>query len=284
MDKHHPLLDSVLEWARGAAVVRAVVVTGSLARADGSVDAYSDLDAQVVTHDIEQLTRDDSWLDTLGEVWIRFPLQHDAPYRLVWFAGGRKVDFQFVHVDEIVAMRQSGQLSDEYQRGYYVVLDKDGLYADLPPSPRVFPSPARPSAREVAAVVNEFWFEAIHVAQYIRRREFWVAKYRDWTMKENLLRLIEWRAQAMGDAEINTWLLGKRILRWADADTVAAIPQIWSGWDAAELWRALLLQLELVGRLSGDLHAALGLSYCEAKYLEIERYIRQLYAEDFEAS
>lgn len=280
MEIHHPYLDKVIRWARGAAVVRAVVITGSLARADGSVDEYSDLDAQIITRDIERLTRDDSWLDRLGEVWIRFPLDQEAPYRLVWFAGGVKVDFQFVHVDEIVAMRQSGELSDEYERGYVVALDKDGRFADLPPSPRLFPAPALPSPTEVEAVVNEFWFEAIHVAQFIHRREFWVAKYRDWTMKQDLLRIMEWHARATGDGVVNTWLLGKHIKRWADDETVEAIERIWPRWDAAEMWRALLVQLELFRRLSRELHAALEFDFSEARYVAIERYIRQLCAED----
>ena len=280
MEIRHPYLDKVVRWARGEADIRAVVVTGSLARADGSVDEYSDLDAQIITRDIKRLTRDDSWLDRLGEVWIRFPLQQDAPYRLVWFAGGCKVDFQFIHRNDILAMRESGELSDEYQRGYRVALDKDGLYAELPPSPRVFPPPRPPSAREVAAATNEFWFEAIHVAQFIRRREFWVAKHRDWTMKENLLRLLEWHARATGSGDVNTWLLGKRVLRWADADSVEAIQQIWSGWDAGEMWRALLAQLELFRRLSRELNTALGFDYSETKVLEIEHYIRHLYALD----
>lgn len=283
MQIHHPYLESVIAWARGVGEIRAVVITGSLARADGSVDEYSDLDAQIVTRDIKVLTQDDSWLDTLGEVWIRFPLDPEAPYRLVWFAGGRKVDFQFVGVDEILAMRASGQLSDEYQRGYQVALDKDGLYADLPPSPRRFPSPPPPSQAEVAAVINEFWFEAIHVAQFIRRRELWVAKYRDWTMKADLLRLLEWHARASGDGKVNTRLLGKRILQWAGAESAEAIERIWPRWDAAEMWRALLVQLELFRRLSRELNAALCFDYAEDKHKQIERYIRRLYAEDKEA-
>ncbi len=283
MDLRHPLLEALLEWARGVEVIRAVVITGSLARADGSVDEFSDLDAQIIARDIEDLKRDESWLDALGEVWIRFPLDPAAPYRLVWFAGGCKVDFQFVGPDAILAMSESGVLSDEYQRGYLVALDKDGLCAELPPSPPEIPPPYPPSRREVDAVINEFWFEAIHVAQFIRRRELWVAKYRDWTMKQNLLRLLEWHARATGEGDVNTWLLGKRILQWADADAAEAIERIWPRWDAAEMWRALLIQLALFRRLSRELHAALGIDYAEADHLRIEQYIRELCADDSEA-
>lgn len=283
MDIQHPLLKKAVKWASGEEPIRAVVITGSQARADDSIDEYSDLDIQIITLDIEAYTADDSWLDGLGEVWIRFPLFEDVPYRLVWFADGYKVDFQFMSVDSLRAEIDSGALSDEYQRGYIVALDKDGLYRGLPPSPQVFPAPPAPEADEVLATINEFWFEAIHVAQFIRRREFWVVKHRDWTMKEDLLRLLEWHARAMREGKINTWLLGKRIEQWADDETVRAIREIWTGWDARSLWRGLLTQLALFRRLSLELSAMLGINCHDATQQKIERYIRRLYEEDQDA-
>ena len=283
MDIQHPLLKKAVKWASGEEAIRAVVITGSQARADDSIDEYSDLDIQIITLDIEAYIADDSWLDALGEVWIRFPLFEDVPYRLVWFANGYKVDFQFMSVDSLRAEIDSGALSDEYQRGYIVALDKDGLYRGLPPSPQVFPAPPAPEADEVLATINEFWFEAIHVAQFIRRREFWVVKHRDWTMKEDLLRLLEWHARATRGGKINTWLLGKRIEQWADDETVRAIREIWTGWEARSLWRGLLTQLTLFRRLSLELSAMLGINCHDATQQKIERYIRRLYEEDQDA-
>ena len=276
----HPYIDKLVTWARGEIAIRALVVTGSWARADASVDEFSDLDVQVITRDIDAYTADDSWLDALGEVWIRFPLYQDAPYRLVWFAGGHKIDFQFIGADRIQAEISSGDLSDEYKRGYIVALDKDAIYRDLPQSPRVFPAPPTPSAEEVRATINEFWFEAIHVAQFIRRREFWVVKFRDWTMKQDLLRLLEWQARARREGDVNTWLLGKRIEQWADEEAVHDIREIWTAWDARDLWRGLLIQLALFRRLSSELCAALGISCGDAAHREIERYILRLYEDD----
>ena len=283
MDRRHPIYQPLLTWARGEAAIRAVVVTGSLARGDGSVDQYSDLDAQIITRDIAAYTRDDSWLDGLGKVWIRFPLYEDAPYRLVWFAGGHKVDFQFLDVERVRSEIASGSMSDEYQRGYIVALDKDGMYDSLPPSPRVFPPPPAPSQEEILATINEFWFEALHVAQFIRRREFWVVKWRDWTMKLDLLRMLEWQARATR-ADVNTWLLGKRVQQWTDAASRASIKQIWAAWDAEALWRALLEQVKLFSRLSSETCAALEIAYDDETQREIEAYIRRLWREDQDAS
>ncbi|MDE2749686.1 MAG: aminoglycoside 6-adenylyltransferase [Chloroflexota bacterium] len=273
----HVYLDRARDWARGEDVVRALVLTGSQARADGSTDEFSDLDLQVITAEIKRFTDDDGWLDALGDVWIRFPLRKDAPYRLVWFRGGIKADFQFIDPRQVELMPP---LSDEYQRGYQVIVDKDGLFRALPPSPHIFPQPPPPSAEDLQTAINEFWFEAIHVAQFIRRREFWVVKQRDWTMKTNLLRLLEWHARELGAETVNTWLLGRRIGTWADAESLAAISRIWAGWRAGELWDALIIQLELFGRLSRELARTLNYHYEAETFGEIERYIRRLRRED----
>lgn len=280
---NHPLLPAIIDWARTQDAIRAVVITGSLAREDGSADAFSDLDAQIISTDIARYCEDDSWLDALGEVWIRFPLDKSAPYRLVWFAGGRKVDFQFTHIDNLRAMLDAGRLSDEYLRGYFVALDKDGMFQQLPPSPRIFPQPAAPSPEQVHACLNEFWFEAIHVAQFIRRREFWMVKFRDWTMKTMLLQVLEWHSRATADAPINTWLLGKRMHEWARRDDYAAITRIWAGWDAQQLWRALRIQLDIFAALSDELCAALGYEQPMAAREEIRAYIHALHADDAQA-
>ena len=280
MTDHHSYLAKIVTWAATEDAIRALLITGSRARGDGSVDAYSDLDVEIITSEIRRYTADDSWLDRLGEVWIRFPLDPDAPYRLVWFAAGIKVDFQFVGLDRITSMLRRGELSDEYKRGYLVALDKDGLYEDMPPSPREFPAPRPPRPEEVAATVNEFWFEAIHVAQCIRRREFWVAKHRDWTMKTMLLQMLEWHARAVGGAGVNTWILGKRIQDWAEPESRAAIEQIWTGWGAAESWPGFFVQLDLFRRLTNELTRELGYDCAGATHGKIEAYIRNLYQED----
>ncbi|MDE2949548.1 MAG: aminoglycoside 6-adenylyltransferase [Chloroflexota bacterium] len=276
----HSMLSQVLDWARQEERIRALVLTGSLARGDGSTDQWSDLDAQIIARDYASYIADDTWLDELGEVWIRFPLSQDLPYKLVWFAGGAKVDFQFLRVDAIHEMICSGALSDEYLRGYIVALDKDGLFRDLPPSPQVFLGPDPPSAGQVEAVINEFYFEAIHVAQFIRRREFWVVKFRDWTMKCDLLQMLEWHAHATSDEPVNTWLLGKRIREWTGEETYAAIEEIWSAWDVAALWRGLLRQIKLFRSISRELGDALGFNLDSSAHEQIEAYIRALRASD----
>jgi aminoglycoside 6-adenylyltransferase len=276
MQISHPYLDAILDWARHENAIRALVATGSRARLDDTVDDFSDLDIQIIATDFTRYIEDDSWLDQLGDVWIRFPLHKFVPYRLVWFNGGAKVDFQFLAADEL----NPSYLSDEYKRGYHILLDKDNRFRHLPPSPRVFPQPPLPSVAEFLSTINEFWFEAIHVAQFIRRREFWVVKHRDWTMKTDLLRMLEWHAQITTGDPVNTWLLGRRIALWTDEASYTVVKRLWAGWNATECWDALLQQVDLFQALSQAVAATLRYQHDEEPQRKIQSYIRQLWRED----
>ena len=147
-----PFLDRVVAWAERQPDVRALVLTGSRARPGGPVDDASDYDLEVFTSDRAKYETDE-WMDELGAVWVYLPTTRsdDSRYltRLVVFAGATKVDFSFAPPDVLADMAAAGTLSPLYERGYRMLLDREGLAARLPePSLRPPPAtcPARPSS------------------------------------------------------------------------------------------------------------------------------------------
>ena len=117
----HPKLHRITHWAHQNDDIRALLVTGSLARHDDTTDQFSDLDLQVIARDPKRYTATDNWLHDFDDVWIRHPLNQDLSYRLVWFRGGIKVDFQFLNVDDLYPLIADAALPDEYMRGYHVI-------------------------------------------------------------------------------------------------------------------------------------------------------------------
>lgn len=274
--------ERILEWANAQPGIRAIVVTGSRSRHDGSVDEWSDLDVQLIVNDPGQFTTNHDWIYTIGDVWICFAPENDpaVPNRLVWYRGGKKIDYSFHRVDDVYQQIDTQTLSDEYQRGYEVLLDKDNLFSKLPPSPNRFPPQPAPTQAEFTYAVEQFWFEGIHVGQFLRRREVWVVKFRNWNMKLDLLKMMEWHARVTHTEPVNTWLIGKKIAEWTDAGTWKAIHGIWSGYDVYGNWHALLNLLELFSRLSREVAECLGYDYEAERYEEIHQYLKGLYAGD----
>jgi aminoglycoside 6-adenylyltransferase len=273
-------LNRIIAWAEAQPDIRAVVMTGSRARDDTSVDAVSDYDLELFTRNPSRYESDE-WMAELGEVWVHLPTTSDEHeqylMRLVVFADAVKVDFGFAPLDLLESAAASGTLTPLYERGYRVLLDKDGVAAGLP-APSFRPPRARlPSADEFRGSVEEFWFEASHIPKLLSRNELWVVKMREWTMKLLLLQMIEWHAVAR-DPERDVWHIGTRLQEWASPGIWERLPEAFGGFGSSESLRALLATMSLYRDLALETAQRLGHEYQwradEAVTGYIERYAR----------
>lgn len=167
------LLEVIVAWARSDPNVIALVMTGSRARAGASPDGFADYDLEVIAEDVQALVRDDRWWRAFGTVWVYwFDEKPERPTRLIVYENAQKVDFALHGRERILKQRQ--KLTNLYDRGYRVLVDKEHLTADLPKPAGGFPVKSLPTQDKFTAVVNEFWFEAFHIPRYLVRDELWV--------------------------------------------------------------------------------------------------------------
>lgn len=257
------LLTSIMAWAQATANVRALIMTGSRARGDGRVDEFSDLDIEIIADDPEPLMRDDAWWRAFGRVLVHLPtiIRPRLETRLVFYEGGMKVDFSICGRERVSVMVDAYVLNRLYERGYRVLLDKDGITGRLPAATGSFVPNELPAQAEFDAVVNEFWFEAAHIPRYILRGDLWVVKFRDWTMKQQLLKMLEWHALARSEQPVYVWYIGTHIKDWVDEATRDEMRAIFGAFDAQSSWRALLATTALFRRLAVETAEALGLQY-----------------------
>ena len=188
--------------------IRVVVVTGSTAR--GETHPLSDLDVELYGRDPQPLLPDDSWHWRFGRVVAVEALPNPGwhPTRLLYLTGAKKIDFV---IAPVTALHDAG-----YDRPIAVVVDKDGLATDLPPSRGASGSP--PSPDEFLECVNWFAAAAIMCAKSIMIDDPWMAKVRDWDLKRELLRMIEWDHTLRHGVKHDTWFLGKNMNQWMDAE------------------------------------------------------------------
>jgi aminoglycoside 6-adenylyltransferase len=259
------LLGAVVSWAEQDVRVDGVVQTGSRARGQ-RVDAYSDLDIELICRAPEELAADASWLGEIGDTMVVLALANDEPGGIGWptrlavFAQGRKVDFTLAAHSRIREQVEHG-LIDLYQRGYVVHLDKVGDLAELP-RPTLVPAPATaPTQTEFSAVESEFWFEATQIAVYLARRDLWVVKVREHTMHTRLLQMLEWYAQSGPDGAQFTWHLGHHLHEWLPADLADRALQTFTHTDPDDTLRGLRTAMTLFGKVSATVAARHRLSH-----------------------
>ena len=261
MGEAEHILTSIIRWATREEPIRAVILEGSRA-SQALFDELADFDVSVFTRTHEPYTQDDRWISTIGDVWVYISDKYDwgsetIPTRLVIFKDGIKVDFSFVGVHKLAELANTG----EPNSGYEVLLDKDGCTDQLPkPVFRRRPN-TPPTEKDFLGLVNEFWFEAYHVAKYLKREELWVVKSRDWTTKELLLKMIEWHAQAKHQWDYDTEYMGKHMKSWADESVWQALYRIFARFDRDDSWNGLLASVDLFRQLATEVAERLGFVY-----------------------
>jgi aminoglycoside 6-adenylyltransferase len=271
-DRHAEIIANLLRWAQGGENIRAIVQTGSSSRSPGASDRFSDRDIELICRDPTPLLTDDAWVHAIAPVWVALSLENDPgdfETRLVFFEGARKVDFTIADRSRLDAMIDTGCLDPLYERGYRVLLDKDGLTSGLPAPTGRAPRAPLPTEAEFAATVTEFWFEAAHMPTYLTRDDLWVVKLRDGTMKAMLLRMLEWHALYTSGPEIDVWHIGTKMKRWVDPETWAELHGIFGHFDATDSVRALEATMRLFTRLTHEVADHAGFAVPEA-----ERHIR----------
>jgi aminoglycoside 6-adenylyltransferase len=218
---HAVVLDSVLRWADADSNVRAVVLEGSPARNDASIDAWSDLDLRLYVAEPERLLHTSDWYEQFGEVLVVEALANPGwyPTRLVYYVDG-KIDFMIAPVASLVERERFG-------RQVRVLLDKDALTATIAQGNP--PTVSLPDEATYLVCVNEFYAAALMYARMLVRDEPIKAKYRDWDMKTRLVTMIEWDHVARYGAERGVRPRGGGFRRWADPEVAQELENSWSG-------------------------------------------------------
>jgi aminoglycoside 6-adenylyltransferase len=244
------VLDDVVKWASDDENIRLVVVTGSVARGDAMVDELSDLDVEVYVLDPILLIEQRDWYQRFGVVLVVEDLEDPDwhPTRLVYYVDG-KIDF-------MIGAVEAARRGVDYDRPYNVLVDKDDLAEHL--SLTSEPQPP-PTADELHTCVNWFYAAGLMCAKCIVRDEPWMAKFRDWDLKTELLKMVVWDHKARYGWNYDTWHNGGHMHDWMDADIIEALTSCWAGFSPDDIQRGLAASVALFDELSARTATTLGL-------------------------
>jgi aminoglycoside 6-adenylyltransferase len=248
---HERVLNDVMAWASSEENIRLVVLTGSLAGRVDAVHELSDLDIELYVLDPAPLLERRDWFRRFGDVLVVEELENPAwhPTRLVYYVDG-KIDF-------VVTTTEAARRGVQYPRAYRILLDKDKLSAHLSEVP---PRATLPTPEEFDTCANWFYAAALMCAKCITRNEPWMAKFRDWDMKNQLLRMIEWDHKSRYGWSYDTWHRGAHMCEWMDGDIIIALRPCWAGLQAKDMISALWASVELFDRLMRRTASRLGVT------------------------
>lgn len=262
----HEVLSKICTWAEDEEAIQVAILIGSRA-IDGKYDELSDYDISLFTTKETSYLKDDKWLSLINTHWICVHEKlawkdQEIPTRLVIFEGGAKVDFAFYPIEALIELSNAKSLPSDYDAGYKVLLDKGGLTeAIAKPSFQAF-LPPKPSQEEFERVVQEFWFEAYHVAKYLKREDLWRVKFREWEMKDPfLITMLRWHSGAKHGWNIKTHAQGKSMQSWVDEAIWKDLNTCFPHFNADDSWAALEQTTSLFRRIALETANLMNYSY-----------------------
>lgn len=273
MNQSQVLFEKINAWLQDNPEILASILVGSVARKDHPSDQYSDYDIEIYSDNYESYAKNEKWLSQFGDIWVNVREKSDEghPARLVIYNGGIKVDFSLHPTESLTKIIKKGVIPNYYQYGYRFLVDRgsfenefrqcqfDAHFDDLNPS-------------EFQRIIEEFWFEAWHIAKYLKRKDLWVVKVRDAGIKEFLLKMIEWHSKSK-NPNVNTWHQGRFMHEWADSKVLEELDSCFGHFNEVDSWKSLFAMMDLFRRVSKEAAKNLNYSYPTPVDVNISNWI-----------
>ena len=180
------MLNLILQTAK-TIQVEAVALSGSRTNPKAPKDEFQDYDVVYVVDDLDNLTKDLSWLDQFGNRLIE---QHNIlgnrRLYLMLFEDGNRIDLTLCPKDHIQEWVDS-------EAGYTVLVDEKGLFESYTTSPeRYWTSPA--SQIDFEKACNEFWWVSAFVVKGICRNQLiYATDHLYGICQQELLKVFAWQ-------------------------------------------------------------------------------------------
>ena len=262
-------LDQLVHWADEQQLIRAVILTSSRAIPHAALDLFSDYDVILVLQSIEPFYVDRSWVGVFGPVLTvyRNPLIEDHGQQrsayVVQYETGLKIDFNLWPVELLQQITSSERLPPEFDAGYKILVDKDGLTTALTAPTYAAYIPTPPSETHYLELIESFFLDTTYVAKFLWRDDMMAAKHiLDHSLKQEHLRpMLEWDAEIDHQWKLKPGPYGRRLKQHVRADLWAELESTYCGLEIEENWEALFRTIALMRRVATDVGQHLGYTY-----------------------
>lgn len=271
-------LECVLALAATDPRIRAVILSGSRVNEAVPPDPFQDFDVTLYVQDLPSFTRSVNWLDNFGERMIlqipalmgERPYDHASPIiYLMQFVNGQRLDLGLVPLERAAEFPPES-LSQ-------VLLDRDGLFGDLPAPHEgdYFPQP--PRAQAFADCCNEFWWLAPYVVKGLGRGQIGYAKYHlDTLMRGELLKMLNWAFGCRTGWSRNPGKYGSRWAGTLPAEWLVRWEATYTGAAVADNWAALLTMTALFREAALEVATCTGHPYPSSDDERVSHYLEQM--------
>ena len=253
MRTDHEMLGLILQIAKKLQV-DAVALSGSRTNQKVQTDEFQDYDVVYVVDNLDNLTRDISWLDQFGKRIIEqeVTLGHRRLY-LMLFEDGNRIDLTLCPKEHIKEWVDS-------EADFTALNDPQGLFAPYAPTPkRYWTAPA--SATDFDKSCNEFWWVSAYVVKGICRKQvIYATDHLYGICQQELLKVLAWQvASDRGAVDIGKNY--KYLFQYLPTEKEKEFSSLLDFSSIEKITQSLLATMSLFHREAQDLAKKMGFDY-----------------------
>jgi len=279
MRSEQEMLDLILNFARSDENIRAVVMNGSRTNPNATKDVFQDFDIACLVDDMTPYVRNDSIPPHFGEIMILQepenmqdpPSENDGHYTyLMQFMDGNRIDLSFDPSDKFKSV-----IDDSLT---IVLLDKDGILGEIPPSSDIDYWARKPTEKQFQDCCNEFWWVSPYAAKGLWRGELTYAKcMMDGVIRdEQLMKMLVWYFGIKTDFKKSPGKLGKYIKADVEPEIWAELESVYCDADFENIWKSLFAMGSLFRTLAKSVASHFGFQYPQQNDDNVSEYLRHI--------
>ncbi|MBW5448047.1 aminoglycoside 6-adenylyltransferase [Cohnella sp. CFH 77786] len=279
MRKEAEMLHTIRGFAENDDRIRAVMMNGSRANPHAPKDLFQDYDIVYFVSSVQDFVDDASWISSFGDILImQTPDRMDRPDAarfdrfayLMLFADGNRIDLTFYPADRVAYWAHDSET--------VILLDKDGLFGDVPPPSNRDYWPVKPNAEQFGNCCNEFWWVSTYVAKGLWRRQLpYAMRMYEGPVRDMLMRMLTWYIGVRTDFAAESGKEGKYFEHYLEPAKWEAFVQTFANGDYESIWRALFEMGTLFRKTAQSVADRFGFSYPEGDDRRVSDYLRKVY-------
>lgn len=279
MRQEQEMMQAICDFAKENDQIRAVMMNGSRANPTVKRDIFQDYDIVYFVGSVQGFVDDPSWISYFGDIMImQTPDRIDHPDQeqftkftyLMQFMDGNRIDLTFYQIDQLEHYAHDSQT--------LILLDKDGILGEFPPSSNRDYLTVPPSSTEFFNCCNEFWWISTYVAKGLWRRQlpYSMRMYEVW-MRNMLLRMLSWRVGILTDFEKEFGKEGKYLEQYLESPKWDAFVRTFANGDYEHIWQALFEMCDLFRDVAHSVADHFGYEYPEDDDRRVTAYLHHIY-------
>lgn len=279
MRSEREMLDLILKFAKDDDNIRAVVLNGSRANPNAPKDVFQDFDIACLVNVVQPYVRNDDIPLYFGEILMLQepenmqdpPAENNGHYTyLMQFKDGNRIDLSF-DPPELFKSVTDDSLT-------VVLLDKDGILGEIPPSSDINYRAKKPTDKQFQDCCNEFWWVNPYVAKGLWRGELIYAKcLMDGVVRdEQLMKMLAWYFGIKTGFKKSPGKLGKYIKADVEPEIWAELEGVYCDANIENIWQSLFEMGSLFRKLAKLVASHLGFQYPQQDDDNVSGYLLQI--------